>query len=82
MNGNIADKRKECARAAGQIALLAMKHVNWNSCLEMWNIDGAKRSKPQLLLDAAFRQECNPDTRFDQSLLGGQAVDDHDRHIV
>ena len=77
-----ADKGKECTRGAGQITVFTIEHVNWNGRLQTGNINRTQRPEPQLLLDAAFRKECNPDARFDQSLLGGQAVDGHYGHIV
>src|SRR5215469_269412 len=62
---NITYKSKERARGTGQIPVLAIEHVNWNGYLQMGNIDGAQRSKPQFLVDATFRQKCNPDTCLD-----------------
>src|SRR5262245_5989025 len=60
---NITDKsNKEHARGTGQIPVLAIEHVNWNACLQMC---GTQRSKPQFLVDATFRQKCNPDTCLD-----------------
>ena len=81
-NWSSADKGKQCTRGSGQIAVFAIEHVNWNHRLQTWNIDGPQGAEPQLLLDAAFRKKRNPDARLDQSLLRGQAVDGHDRHIV
>jgi hypothetical protein len=33
MDRNITDKSKERSRGTGQIAVLAIEHVNWNGCL-------------------------------------------------
>jgi hypothetical protein len=67
-----ADKGKECTRGARQITVFTIEHVNRNGRLQTWNIDRTQGPEPQLLLDAAFRKECNPDARLDQSLLGVQ----------
>jgi hypothetical protein len=64
-NWNIADKGKECSGGTGQITVPAIEHVNWCDCLQTWNVDGAQRPEPQLLLDAAFRQERNPNSSLD-----------------
>jgi hypothetical protein len=79
-NWSSADKGKQSTRGAGQITVFAMEHVNWNGRLQTWNIDGAQRFKPQLLLDDAFRQECNPNPP--RSIASGLSSDGHDRHIV
>ena len=59
-----------------------MDDAHGNGRLERRNLDDAQRAKAQLFLDATFRQQRDAEARFDEALLGRQAVDRDDFMVL
>src|SRR6185503_4440905 len=72
------DERHEILGRSAQIAVPPADEGHRQASAQRGHVDEPEGAETQLLLHAALDQERDPETRLDESLLRGQAVDPDD----